>query len=145
MAHDNNFITKGNFILGAPIETKKHIKKTIKGACSLPLDFAFFYPLMYHKGSDLWLEALRDGKINAIDHAVLADKNRKLGNFTSDELMRMCKRAYNEFYYRPNYLIKQLFKAFKNQDFRIINAFIRYKKAWDKEKSQQIISYVNSS
>jgi len=59
LSREMNFFTIGNFILGAPIETKKHLEQTIKFACSLPLDIAIFNPLFYLRGSDLWLEAVK--------------------------------------------------------------------------------------
>jgi len=63
LCNEMNFITRATFILGAPFETKQHFEKTIKFACSLPLDIAIFRPLNYCPGAELWDEAVKQGKI----------------------------------------------------------------------------------
>ena len=85
------FIVAGNFILGAPIEKKQHISKTIKFACSLPLDIVLFYPLNYQYGSYLWFEAVKSGKIRKEDgFSIVADSRKGLGNFTSCQKFGCC-------------------------------------------------------
>ena len=98
LAHDMGFITLGNFILGAPIETKKHIEKTIKFACSLPINYVQFHPLGYQKGSKLWEDLLRDNRINEDEYTVISSPKRGIGNFEHKQLIRYCKKAYRKFY-----------------------------------------------
>jgi radical SAM superfamily enzyme YgiQ (UPF0313 family) len=119
LSKEMNFLTLGNFILGAPIETKEHIKNTIKFAKSLPLDFVIFNPLSYQRGSDLWKEAFKNGIINEFDEP-LADSRLGLSNFTSDELEDFCKQAVGSFYFRPMFLLRQAYRVVKDRDFNFL-------------------------
>jgi len=122
-----NFLTLGTFILGAPIETEKHIENTIDFACSLPLDIAVFTPLGYQSGSDLWFEAVKNGCIKENDgYNLMADKRRGLGNFTSEELKEFCKEGFRRFYSRPSYIFKQIFRGLIRQDFSLIKTGFNY-------------------
>lgn len=125
LSREMDFITFGTFIFGAPIETKKHIEKTIEFACSLPLDIAIFGPLAYLIGSDLWMEAVKDKKIRKDEYKVIADSSRGLGNFTQEELFRYTNEAFRRFYLRPQFLLNQLFRAFIKNDFGLIKLGIK--------------------
>lgn len=118
--------TVGSFILGAPIEKKEHLEKTIKFACSLPLDDASFDILHYMKGSKLWIEAFKDGKIKEDEYIVPADSARGLGNFTVQELKEYRRKAFQKFYYRPSYIFSQIFKAMLRKDFKIFKRGINF-------------------
>lgn len=127
LSKEMNFYTRGTFIFGAPIETEKHIERTIKFACSLPLDIAIFNPLYYQRGSDLWFEAVECGKINEDEHyAVTADSRKGLGNFSSEELEELCKKAFRRFYFRPSYITRQIFQSIMNRDFSLIRTGLNY-------------------
>jgi len=117
------FITNASFILGAPIETKDHINKTIKFAASLPLDLAMFFPLIYTYGSDLWNEAIKNGNINKdASLAKWADSDNGLGNFTRVELEKMCKEGVRKFYFRPSYVAAQIYRSIIRKNFSILRA-----------------------
>ena len=121
------FRTVANFIIGAPIETKEHIENTIDFACSLPIDLVIFSPLAYTQGSDLWMEAVKNGKITEDDgYMVIADSKRGLGNFTTEELQNYCKDAFKKFYLRPDYLVKQFYRCITRGDFRLLRAGMNY-------------------
>lgn len=122
-AHEMGFLTVGSFILGAPIETEHHIKQTIKFACSLPLDITIWRHLQYKYGSKLWYEAVENGKIdeNHCDY-VLADSRIGLGNFTLEELEKLCKKASNRFYLRPNYIFREIVRSFMRRDLTVFKA-----------------------
>jgi radical SAM superfamily enzyme YgiQ (UPF0313 family) len=127
LAHEMDFISCGNFILGVPIETEKHIRQTIKFACSLPLDIAMFNPLIYFYGSDLWFEAKKDGKIDDdIGYSINAGCESNLSNFTSEKLKAFSRKATQKFYFRPYYIIGEIMKAFRNNDFRLIRTELNY-------------------
>jgi radical SAM superfamily enzyme YgiQ (UPF0313 family) len=117
-----NFITMGSFILGAPMETKEHIENTIKFACSLPLDFAGFGPLRYIKGSQLWEEAVKENKIPKDTKEIFyfGDSEHGLGNFTKKELMDFTLDAFQRFYYRPTYMINQVFRNLLRNDYTLL-------------------------
>jgi radical SAM superfamily enzyme YgiQ (UPF0313 family) len=120
LADNVGFFTSGSFILGAPFETEKHIRKTINFACSLPLDIVTFYPLHYRHGSDLWKEAVRKGLISQWEHEVISDKNRGLGNFSSETLLNICTNEAKRFYFRPKYMVREILKAFRLKDFSLV-------------------------
>ena len=119
-----NFLTVGSFILGAPIETKEHIENTIKFACSLPLDFAGFGPLRYIRGSQLWDEAVKNNKIPKDTEKIFyfGYSEQDLGNFTQKELMDYTLEAFQRFYFRPSYMIGQVYRTIMRNDFSLISS-----------------------
>jgi len=123
LSSEMDFFTTGTFILGAPIETKKHIESTIKFACSLPLDTVLFTLLTYKYGSELWDDAFKTGKIKESDgYAVIADSRKGLGNFTREELEGFYRKAILSFYLRPQYITRQITKLFKEKDLDTMKA-----------------------
>lgn len=120
LSREMNFITTGNFILGAPIETKQHIENTINFACSLPIDTANFAPLEYILGSQLWNEAVENGKISSDTYIELADSRKGLGNFTREELAEYAHESLKKFYLRPTYLLSQMYRGMLRNDFSLL-------------------------
>jgi len=97
LANKYDLFTAGNFIFGAPIETKEHLEKTLEFAKSLPLDTVNFKILGYMAGSELWFEAVKRGLIREDERNVFADSNRGLGSITLTELKEFTHKAYTEF------------------------------------------------
>ena len=126
LAREMNFFIIGSFILGAPIETKEHIDNTVKFARSLPIDLANFAPLVYTRGSELWSDAVENEIISDDEDAVLPDTTNNLGNFTKEELVNYTFEAFNSFYFRPNYLVGQVFKSLLRGDYSMIINGIKY-------------------
>ena len=124
-AHKNGFLTIGYFIIGSPIETKKHIEKTIKFAKKLPIDMAIFSPFGYIKGSPIWEEAYKAGKIQEHEYTATSNSKRGLGNFTEEELWEHLIKAFRDFYLRPTYILRQIGRAIRRRDFRIIKSGYR--------------------
>jgi len=120
------FLMAGTFILGSPIETKEHIENTIKFACSLPLDQAFFGGLQYQKGSDLWNEAVEKNLISKDEYNAPADINRGLGNFTPEEIQAYTKEAFHRFYIRPIFMLNRFYRACERGDYRLVKRGIQY-------------------
>ncbi len=120
LSNEMGFLVTSNFILGAPIETKKHIENTIKFAKSLPISIALFYNFGYLYGSSLWREAVENGKIQPDEFYVIADSNRGLGMFTEDELIEYTQTAYKSFYYNPLLWYREILNAFSKKDFRVL-------------------------
>lgn len=115
-----NFITIGNFILGAPIETKEHLEKTIKFACSLPLDIAGFGPLIYIRGSQLWDEAVESKKITEDMSLILAGSEKGLGKLTQQEIVDYINMGFKRFYLRPSYLLGQVYRSMLRNDYSLL-------------------------
>ena len=120
LSKEMGFYVNASFILGAPIETEKHIKNTIKFAKSIPLDSATFYNLSYVIGSPIWEEAIKEGKIQPEEHTVNADSTRGLGNFTEKELIDYTMKAYKSYYFNPRLWGRELYYAFAKKDFRFL-------------------------
>jgi len=120
LARKMGFFTTGSFVFGAPFETEQHIEKTIKFACSLPLDIASFGPCRYVMGSQLWNEAVEKGKISSDTYGIIADSRRHLGNFTREELMAYTTQAFKTFYFRPTYLFGQIYRSLKRNDYSLL-------------------------
>jgi anaerobic magnesium-protoporphyrin IX monomethyl ester cyclase len=121
LAHEMGFFITGSFILGAPIETKKHIEESIKFACSLPLDYTIWRQLAYKYGSDIWSDAVAAGKITEKDgYDVIADSRKGLGIFTEKELEEFCRIANRRFYLRPRYLLQELSKMILRRDMSVL-------------------------
>ena len=121
-----NFITMGSFILGAPIETKDHIERTIKFAYSLPLDFAAFGPLRYIRGSQLWNEAVENNKISKDTDIVFADSENELGNLTKKEILDYTIIAFKRFYNRPTYLVSQIYRNMLRKNYSLLLYGMRF-------------------
>jgi anaerobic magnesium-protoporphyrin IX monomethyl ester cyclase len=118
LSHKMGFLTTGMFILGAPIETEQHLKRTIQFAASLPLDMVSFLVLRYVCGSDLWREAEQEGKISYSNdgHFIYADSSKKLGNLTSKEIINYTIKGYNRFYYNPMLWLRYLNRFLREKD-----------------------------
>ncbi len=118
LSNEIGFFTVGTFILGAPIETKKHLEQTIQFACSLPLDAVIFTILTYKYGSPLWEEAVKQDKIKESDgYTVVSDSKKGLGNLTREQLEDFYRKAIFSFYLRPGYIASQIKKFLMEKDF----------------------------
>jgi radical SAM superfamily enzyme YgiQ (UPF0313 family) len=122
LSHKMDFLTVGNFIIGAPIETMNHLQRTIHFAYSLPLDLVSFTILQYNYHSDLWNEACQEGKISLEDgYSIPADSSKGLGNFSYQDLKTFQRKSLMIFYLRPNYLLRQFYRSIKTQDFTLLH------------------------
>ena len=122
LANEMGIITWGNFIFGAPVETKEQLEETLEFSQSLPLDMAFFRPLSYQRGADLWREAVAYGLLEEGTAFHYAGSGDTGGHFTSDELADYCRWAFKRFYYRPRYLFRECFRCFKRKDFTVLKS-----------------------
>ena len=127
LSREMDFFITGHFIFGAPIETENHIEKTIKFACSLPLDLAIFFPLGYMYGSDLWNEAEKNGVIDENDgYGFTVDSKRGIGNFTKMELYEYCQEAMSRFYIRPKFFLQEIYRSLIRKDFGFLRIGMKF-------------------
>ncbi len=127
LSREMGFVTLGTFIIGAPIETKQHIEKTIKFASSLPLDSAVFNIFTYKYGSDIWDEAVENGKIKESNkYVIMADSKKGLGNFTQEELATFYRRALARFYLRPSYITRQTLESLRRKNFNTMKIGLQH-------------------
>ncbi len=126
LSKKTGFLTIGNFIVGAPIEMEKHIEDTIRFAKKLNLDFAFFFPFQYMKGSALWDDAVKKGIIKENELFVMNNSRGGLGIFTIEEFRNKITEAYRRFYFSPRYFFSQFIRQlFVYRNFRIFSTAIK--------------------
>ncbi len=126
LSNQMGFNTQGTLILGAPFETKQHFEKTIRFANSLPLDVGIYYSLDYRTGSELWKNAVKEGKIDPNEYWVPCGSERGLGLYPRGEVDAYCKKATLRFYLRPSYVYNQVKKTIKTRQFESIKSLLRH-------------------
>jgi radical SAM superfamily enzyme YgiQ (UPF0313 family) len=124
LSHETGFFTIGSFIFGAPFETKQYFKRTLSFAKSLPLDSVSFLPLRYMIGSELWNQAVNEGKISEKEYLVPADKNRGTGMYIKEELFQYCMNAQRSFYGRPTFFVNLLKTSLHNNDMTYVQSYL---------------------
>ncbi len=98
-------------------DTPETMQKTIDFAKDLDLDIAVFNILAPYPGTRLWqMIQERGGKILVDNYAEFHHTaNRALftlpGAPEPEEVVAAYRRAHKEFYFRPKYIFKQLFKT----------------------------------
>ncbi len=120
LSKEMGFLTTGTFMIGAPIETKEDINKTIKFSNQLPLDAAIFFAFHYTYKSKLWQDALNNGKIKSNDFRLIPDKSKGLGNFSPNELFKLTRKASFIFFLNPQRWIRMMKSVLINNDTRLI-------------------------
>ena len=101
----------GHFILGLPGDTKETIQQTIKFAKKLKIDYAQFYCSVPFPGSELYLDAKSKGYITNSDWKYFEQNYSILDypNLKPDEVMKLRKKAYTSFYFRPSIFLSNVF------------------------------------
>ncbi len=122
LAIEMNIIAWGNFIFGAPIETKKQLQDTLQFSLSLPLDMAFYRHLSYQRGSKLWKKAVSDQIISEKTDFCYVGSGKTATHFTEKELAEFCQHAFKKFYYRPTYVLREVIRCLKRRDFTILRS-----------------------
>lgn len=109
--------TLAYFILGSPGETKEDILKTMNFAKKINPDFIQFTILTPFPATPIYADGLKRG-IFKYDYwqkfaeNPTADFKTKYWeeNFSEKELLSLLSRAYKDFYFRPKFVIKEIFK-----------------------------------
>jgi radical SAM superfamily enzyme YgiQ (UPF0313 family) len=117
-----NMITWGNFIFGAPIETREQLQETLEFSLSLPLDMAFYRHLSYQRGSPLWENAVTKDIITENEIYKLLGSCNIESSLTEEEIAIFCRNAFKKFYYRPSYLLQEIIRCIKRNDFTVIRS-----------------------
>lgn len=115
--------TFGYFMIGNPAETEGTIRKTIDLAKSLELDYSQFSKLSTLPGTELYEMWKGEFKTDYWREFILDEKNKRIMkrykcDLSEGRIEHYVKKAYREFYYRPNYLLKRLFKLGSLHEFR---------------------------
>jgi radical SAM superfamily enzyme YgiQ (UPF0313 family) len=120
----------GFFIIGYPAEEREDILKTIKLAKELPLKRAQFTIWIPVPGSEMTETLKREGKLNIknFSSVVLNQINYVPENLTENELQKLLRRAYFEFYLRPKILLGLLAEIQSLEHLK--NILRRVKRMW---------------
>ena len=116
---------KINIMFGTcPLDTKEEIKKTIKRACQLPVDYAMFSITTPFPGTEFETVALKNGWIvkKRYDEMLkeLDPSKSSLISYphlSAEELEKLTRLANRRFYLRPKRILKQLKKIKNKKDF----------------------------
>ncbi|MFX0007302.1 MAG: B12-binding domain-containing radical SAM protein [Promethearchaeota archaeon] len=118
-----------NFIVGAPIETREEIIKTLNFSLKLDIDFPQFHILGIIPGNWIWDQMVSEKRINPevcweIGTAVLP--------IPLSELMMRIRETHLKFMRRPRYIYRQLLKTLKSK-YRLMAIGQNFKnvKHWD--------------
>lgn len=115
--------TIGYFMFGLPGETKETIEATMRLACQLPLDYAYFYVATPFPGTRFFEEAQKNGWLLTMDWRRFFHGESNVIEYedlTAQELSESVKRAYRKFYLRPTYIFKYV------KDIKSPNMFIKH-------------------
>jgi len=101
-----------SFILGAPHETRKEIQNTLKFAQKIQVDIPQFNILATFPGTDIWEELKMQGFVDEEKHwetGVLVPEVSP-DAVPCEEIAQMIHDAYQRFFIRPDYVVKQLIR-----------------------------------
>ncbi|MFH2021229.1 MAG: radical SAM protein [archaeon] len=118
----------GYFMFGCPGETEATIKKTIKLALSLPLDYAQFSRLSILPGTGLYADVEKKVGADYWKKYIIDKKNEKSlprinCALTDEQLDKYIRKAYLKFYMRPGFILKTILQI------RSMSELLRYFKA----------------
>lgn len=109
--------TLGYFMIGSPTETKEDIYKTIKFAKKIKPDYLHITILTPYPATKIYAQALSQGIIKTDYWREFARQPEKgvttqywEEDFSRKELFDLLQKFYRDFYGRPGYLFKSLFK-----------------------------------
>jgi len=112
LARKYGIVVGGGFILGFPDETKEMTQMTIDYAKSLDIHYAQFSIMVPYPGTPLYKQLKDNGELLSEDEQDFARYNQNVGltelepifvpkGRTSDEIKKVQKSAYVQFYFRP--------------------------------------------
>jgi anaerobic magnesium-protoporphyrin IX monomethyl ester cyclase len=126
LSNEMGFFIFANFIFGAPFETEEHFNNNINFIKSIGLDVVIIHNLCYPYGSQIYNNAIKEGKIKKDDiSTVIADTRIGLGNFTTKELLKNISISYKKIYYDPRFIIREIRKAFFVKNFRFLKLYVK--------------------
>lgn len=101
--------TIASVVLGMPGDTKKSIKNTIKFVKILEPSYAVFSLATPYPGTDFYLKAASENliKINDWSKYTLLSPVLETVDCSLEELKKLQKKAFKEFYLRPTYIARQ--------------------------------------
>jgi len=113
----------GFFLVGAPGETKKTIKQTVKFAKRLDLEYVQFSKCLAKPLTPLWKQMVEEtGQDYWKDWILGKETDRPLPRswtkLTNEQIDELARRAYVSFHSRPSFLLKAALKVKSFSEFR---------------------------
>jgi anaerobic magnesium-protoporphyrin IX monomethyl ester cyclase len=102
-----------DFMLGLPGETEKEAEDTVRLALELPIDYAQFAITVPYPNTNLYRYGIKQGIFDDYWRAFSAhptpDFTPRLWeeHFAREQLITLMMRAYERFYYRPAYILRE--------------------------------------
>jgi len=108
-AHDLGMRTIASAAIGLPGETRETANKTIKFVKSLKPSFALFSVATPYPGTDFFSKVREDGSLQ-MDWSQydLLSSVVETSSLTREEIKKLQRKAFRDFYLRPSYLIQGL-------------------------------------
>ncbi len=121
MVQEAGIEVRAAFMFGNPGETVASIRRTIDFAKKLDPDIAVFNITTPYPGTKMFNWARDNGYLLTIDwdEYDLAHSVLDLPTISAEEINRMYKAAYREFFLRPGYLFRRLLRMRSLQDVRM--------------------------
>lgn len=117
------FTTVAFYILGYPGESKDEIRETIRFSIETEPDYVQYLPLSIQPGTPLYNSALNAGEIRDFFRIYTLNTNLQFkeiylnGTISLEERIRLIKEAYRRFYFRMEYVKKQLKEIRSTREF----------------------------
>ncbi|MDO5835867.1 MAG: radical SAM protein [Methanobacterium sp.] len=110
LSRENDIRTIASVVLGMPGDTKESIGRTVKFVRELNPSYALFSLATPYPGTRFYQEAVQDNLIKVKDWSkyTLLSPVLETVDCSLDELKKMQKKAFRQFYLRPVYLMKQV-------------------------------------
>ncbi|MDI6737766.1 MAG: hypothetical protein QME12_04600 [Nanoarchaeota archaeon] len=106
-------------MIGLPGETLNDIRQTIDFAKNLKLDSVKFGILVPLPGTEIFDEFKKKGFIKTFDYSVYFWHKKPVFEtdlLTQEILFKYYKKAYREFYFRPQYILRKIFSLHNLKD-----------------------------
>jgi radical SAM superfamily enzyme YgiQ (UPF0313 family) len=117
MAREAGIETTGHFVFGLPGDTEASGLETIRFAKESGLDLAQFYCAVPYPGTMFGTLAEENGWIQSIDYSRyhLSESISSNESLSSDQIQKLRKKAYRQFYLKPRYVINAITICWKHR------------------------------
>ncbi len=112
MVQEAGIEVRAAFMFGNPGETVASMRRTIDFAKDLDPDIAIFNITTPYPGTKMFTWAKENGYLRTLDwnDYDLANSVMQLPTVSAEEINRMYKTAYREFFFRPGFLLRRLLR-----------------------------------
>lgn len=110
MVQDAGIAVRAAFMFGNPGETTASLRRTIDFSIELDPDIAIFNITTPYPGTQMFRWALENGYLKTLDWSDydLANTVMELPTISTEQINKMYRTAYREFYFRPKYMLRRL-------------------------------------